>query len=174
VQVHDAGENTGLVEERFEFDRSSRQVSRQLCLLSDQRFDVRNVAINLKHRVVAEQLHPAVYSDLATILADMAQFAGPVTLLAKLRKQIGELNREFGLQESMTAAPDGFVRCKPVKPFGPGVPDLDCAIQPPREHRLVGQHDQIGQRFGRCGGRDRRGGLVLHVCFEVALHDRAR
>ena len=30
-----------------------------------------NVAIDLKHRAVAEQLHPAVYNDFAAILAEM-------------------------------------------------------------------------------------------------------
>ena len=32
---------------------------------------VGNVAIDLKHRAVAEQLHPAVYDDFAAILAEM-------------------------------------------------------------------------------------------------------
>src|SRR5262245_47514852 len=35
-------------------------------------FDRRNVAIDLKYGVIAEQLHSAVYNDFVAILADMA------------------------------------------------------------------------------------------------------
>jgi hypothetical protein len=40
--------------------------------LNFESFDLRNVAINLKHGVITEQLHPAVYGDFVAILADMA------------------------------------------------------------------------------------------------------
>ena len=83
MQVHDASENARLVENGFEFGGRSRQILHQRCLLAE-RFDFRNVAIDLKHGVITEQLHPAVYNDFAAILADMAQLAGPVTLIAKL------------------------------------------------------------------------------------------
>src|SRR5580658_9621451 len=43
-----------------------------LYALNIESFDLRNVAIDLEHDVVAEQLHPAVRGDFVAILADMA------------------------------------------------------------------------------------------------------
>ena len=45
-----------------------------------QRPDLGDIAIDLEHGVVAEHLHAAIDDDLAAVLADMAQFAGPVAL----------------------------------------------------------------------------------------------
>ena len=56
----------------------------ELFTLVDERLGLRNVAINLKHGVIAEQPHPAVYNDFATVLADMSQLSGPVTRTSKL------------------------------------------------------------------------------------------
>ncbi len=56
----------------------------ELLALVDERLGVRNVAIDLKHGVIAEQLHPAVHNDFVAILADMSQLPGPVTLAPKL------------------------------------------------------------------------------------------
>ena len=47
-------------------------IPHQRCLPAGERFDFRNVAIDLKHGVITEQLHPAVYKDFVAILADMA------------------------------------------------------------------------------------------------------
>src|SRR3984957_440491 len=60
-------------------------------------FDLRNVAIDLKHGVITEQLHPAVYRDFAAILADMAQLARPVTLIQQEGSQLRKFDWEFGL-----------------------------------------------------------------------------
>ena len=43
--------------------------------------------------------------------------------------------------------PTASFECKPVKPLGSGVPELDRPIETPREHRLIGQHEQISQTF---------------------------
>ncbi|HXW27935.1 MAG TPA: hypothetical protein VEK55_01120 [Xanthobacteraceae bacterium] len=71
LQVHNPGEIARLIEDGCELGVSSQQLSHQRRLLSHESFDLGNVAINLKHRVIAEQLHPAVYNDLVPILADM-------------------------------------------------------------------------------------------------------
>ena len=102
-EVQDASENAGLVEKGFEFGGKR-------CLSSDERFGVRNVAIDLKYGVIAEQLHPAVHNDFAAILADMSQLSGPVTSLSKLRAQLDKFDRKFGLQQRVAAAPDRLVR----------------------------------------------------------------
>src|ERR1700740_2814873 len=60
-----------------------------------------------------------------------------------------------------------FVRRKSVKPFGSRVPELYRSIQTPREHRLVGKHEQISQGFCTSGRRFYLGRLVFH------LHSRA-
>ncbi|MGC1444659.1 MAG: hypothetical protein WA837_04265 [Xanthobacteraceae bacterium] len=106
-------------------------------------------------------MHAAVDDDFAAVLADVAQLAGPVAAAAKLRAKFGEFDREFGLQERMAEAPDGLVRCKAIKPFGPGIPKLDRAVQRPREHRLIGQRDETGQTFG---------GLTFAQKCDFALH----
>jgi hypothetical protein len=62
-------------------------------------------------------MHPAIYNDFAAILAGMAQVAGPITLIPKLRMQLGKSEREFGLQQSMADTPDSLVPCKAVKSF---------------------------------------------------------
>jgi hypothetical protein len=49
-----------------------------------ERPDLGNVAIDLKHGVVPEQLHPTVYNDLAPILAHVPLPAGPIPLISKL------------------------------------------------------------------------------------------
>ena len=55
------------------YDR--RQPTQSLFTFAKLSFDLldcfRNVAIDLKHGVITEQLHPAVYNDFAAILADM-------------------------------------------------------------------------------------------------------
>jgi hypothetical protein len=56
----------------------------ELLALVDERLGLRNVAINLKHAIIAEQLHPVVYNDFPTVLADMSQLSRPVTLASKL------------------------------------------------------------------------------------------
>src|SRR5580692_7788735 len=43
-----------------------------LLALIIERFDLRNIAIDLKHGVITEQLHTAIYCDFAAILADVA------------------------------------------------------------------------------------------------------
>ena len=48
-------------------------------------FALGNVAIDFKHGVVAEQLHPTVYEDLAAILADVTEFARPITCILQMR-----------------------------------------------------------------------------------------
>jgi len=75
-QVQDASENAGLVENGFEFGGKR-------CLASGHRLGGRNVAIDLKHGVIAEQLHPAVHNDFVAILADMSKLSGLVTLASK-------------------------------------------------------------------------------------------
>ncbi len=100
--------------------------------------------IGLEHGVITEQLHPAVYDDFATIFASVAQLAGPVTFIAKLRTQLGKFDREFGLQQRVADAPDRLIRRKPVKSFSPGIPELNRPLKTPREHRFVGQCQQIG------------------------------
>ena len=52
----------------------------------------------------------------------------------------------------MAALPDGLFGCISVKPFGSHVPEFDHPIQTPGKHRLVGQHEQIGQAFGGLEG----------------------
>ena len=106
LQVQDAGENAGLVEERLEFGGGRQMIAQQRCLPGAERSDLRDITIDLKHGVGAEQLHPAVDNDFVAILADMAQFAGPMTLAAQLRSQLGKIDGEFGLQQSVAAASD--------------------------------------------------------------------
>ena len=65
----------------------------------------------------------------------------------KLRQQTGEFEREYGLQQSVAAAPDRLARGKPVQPLGSRVPEFDRATQTPSEHWLVGQHNQASQTF---------------------------
>jgi hypothetical protein len=53
------------------------------------------------------------------------------------------------LQQGVAAATDSIVRREAVKAFGSDVPELDRAVEVPREHRLIRQHEQIGEAF--CG-----------------------
>jgi len=95
-----------------------------------------------------------------------------VTLALKLRQQIGEVEREHGLQQSVAAAPDRLARGKPVQPLGSRVPEFDRATQTPSEHWLVGQHDQASKTFRTCGSRAWLGGLAFHLRVGFALHWR--
>ena len=58
----------------------------------------RDVAINLKHGLIAEQLHTAVYDDFAAIFTEMTEFTGPITVVPKSRitsaRSIGNLVRK--------------------------------------------------------------------------------
>jgi len=85
-------------------------IVQQRCLPGAERFDLRDIAVDLEHSVGAEQLHPAVDNDFIAILADMAQLAGPVTLAAQLRLQLGKVDGEFGLQRRVAAASDRLLR----------------------------------------------------------------
>jgi hypothetical protein len=58
--------------------------------------------------------------------------------------QLSDFDWEFGLQQRVAAVSDRFVRCKPVQPFSPGIPEFDRPIELPRKHRLVGQLKQVG------------------------------
>ena len=53
--------------------------------LSFNLFALGNVAIDFKHNVVAEQLHPTVYKDLVSVLAEVTKFARPVTCILQTR-----------------------------------------------------------------------------------------
>jgi hypothetical protein len=86
------------------------------------------------HGVITEQLHPAVYDDFATIFASVAQLAGPVTFIAKLRTQLGKFDREFGLQQRVADAPDRLIRRKPVKSFSPGKDATRTSVRGRAEH----------------------------------------
>jgi hypothetical protein len=69
----------------------------------------RNVAINLKHGLIAEQLHTAVYDDFAAVFAEMMEFTGPIPVVPKSRPHFGEVDWELGSQERMAAAPNRLV-----------------------------------------------------------------
>src|SRR5580700_951915 len=60
LQVQNTLENAGLVEKGFKFGGRSAQFLQQGCLPGVESLDLRNVAIDLEHGVIAEQLHPAV------------------------------------------------------------------------------------------------------------------
>src|SRR3984893_12948393 len=68
----------------------------------------------------------------------------------------------------MAAAPDRLVCRKAVKSFGPGVPELDRPIEMPREHRLIGQCEQIDQTLGSAGGPVYFGRLAFHLQLDFA------
>jgi hypothetical protein len=127
MKIHDAGENSGLVEHRTEFG------------------GFRNVTIDLEDGFIAQHLHSAVDNDLAAILAGMAELAGPVMLIAQIRAQFSKFAWEFCLQERVAAAPYRFVRRIPVKPVRAAIPELDRTMQAPHKHRLIGQREQTGQ-----------------------------
>src|SRR6516225_3753634 len=127
VQVHDAGKNARLIEYGAEYGGGG------------------NVAIDLEHGIVAEQLHPAINNDLAAILADMTQLARPVTLIAQVRMQFGKFDRKFCLQQAVAAAADRLARRKAVKLLGASIPELDRSVQSPRKHRLLRQCQKTTQ-----------------------------
>ena len=110
LQVQDAGKKAGLVEECLELGGGRQMIPQQRCLPGAERSDLRDITVDLEHGVGAEQLHPAVDNDFIAILADMAQFAGPVTLAAQLRLQLGKVDGEFGLQQRVAAASDRLLR----------------------------------------------------------------
>jgi hypothetical protein len=89
---------------------------------------LRNVAIYFNYFTVTKQLLPAFYNDLAAILADMAQFARPVTFILKLFNPLVKFEREFCLKQSVATVPDRLLRRKAIKPLGPGVPKFDRPI----------------------------------------------
>ena len=74
--------------------------------------------------------------------------------------QFGKFDWKFGLQKRVAAVADCFIGCKPVKSFSSSIPELDRPMQLPRKHRLIGQHEQIGQTFWRC--RHQLGKLRAH------------
>jgi len=140
LQVHDAGENAGLVEH------------------GPVDGDGSDVAVDLEHGIVAKQLHPAVDDDLAAILADMAQLAGPITVFPQQRAKLGELDRPSCLQQRVAAAADRFAGRESVEPFGARVPELDRSVEPPHKHRLVRQRQKSRQTlrtFGICANSGR-------------------
>src|SRR5215467_12441534 len=80
------------------------------------------------HRAVTEKLHPAFYNDFVAILADMTQFARPMTFISKPCNQLDKFDREFCLKQSVASAPDCLFQRKAIKPFGPGVPKFNAFI----------------------------------------------
>src|SRR6478672_865334 len=74
--------------------------------------------------------------------------------------QLGYLDREFSLQQRVAAVPDCLVRWKPVELLRSSIPKLYRSIEFPRKHRLMGQHEQIGQTF--CAYRVKLSKLRTH------------
>jgi hypothetical protein len=73
-----------------------------------------NVAVDLKHRAIAKQLHSAIYNDLTAVLANVLQLAGPEIGIQKLRTQFGERDRKCCLKQSMATPSHRLIRRKPV------------------------------------------------------------
>src|ERR1700761_4526732 len=122
------------------------QPAQPLLTFAERPFDLyacSNIAIGFQHSVVTKHLHAALDDDLATILADVAQLAQPGLPALELRAQLSKIDRKFCLQERVAAASDCFAQRKTVKPLGPGVPKFDRPAQSPRDHRFVGQCQQI-------------------------------
>jgi len=71
-------------------------------------FVMGDVAIDFKNGVAIKQLHPAVYGDFSTILADVAKFAGPLMRILQLRAQLGKFDWKFGLQQSVAVVSNCF------------------------------------------------------------------
>ena len=91
-------------------------------------FALRDVAIDFNYSTVTEQLMPAFYNDFTAILADITQFARPVTFILKLSNPLSKFEREFGLKQSVATVPDRLFRRKAIQPLGPGVPKFDWPI----------------------------------------------
>ena len=173
LEVDDAGENAGLIEDGFELGVCGRKIAHQGRLPRTERLEIRDVPIDLENEVVADQLHPAVDGDVMAVHTGVAQLARPVSIGEQLRTQGRKIGWKFSFQQRVADAADRLVPTKSVKSLGSRIPEFDSPIQVPHEHGLIGHHQQIGQAFCRFESFSLLRELEFH-CLRTPRGRRAR